>query len=410
MRIPADGTYRARWVVPVVNAPVEGGYVTIQSGVVVYCGKHRPEGPVCDLGDVAILPGLINAHTHLEFSDCETPLGDAGMELVRWIEHVIQYRQQGSNDDQQRIANTQRGLQESRQAGVVLIGEIASYPAKPPAWLEVQDPDLVFFTEVLGWSSDRRAQTVQWSERIRDELCVDEGARCQAGLSPHAPYSTPLSLVKQMVHASKTQRLPLAMHVAESLPELQWMETGGGAFRQLFERMGMDIPLATLELYSLKELLELLSQASRCLVVHGNYLRTQEIDFLAGQPQMSVVYCPRTHAYFEHPKHPIEQMLASGIRVILGTDSRASNPDLSVWREGCFLRNMVGGIAPQQILNMMTRDSAVALGEQQYGHLGMGAKGGLVCVFNHARTEWQMWESLFSETSVQSELDLLDAL
>ncbi len=410
MRIPADGTYRARWVVPVVNAPIDGGYVTFQDGVVVYCGKHCPAGPACDLGDVALLPGLINAHTHLEFSDCETPLGEAGMELVRWIEQVIMYRQQHGIDDQQRRANIQRGLQESRHAGVVCLGEIASCPAKPPQLLGLQDPDLVFFTEVLGMSAGRRLQTVEWSEGVREELRASKSGQYRVGLSPHAPYSTPLSLVQEMALVSSTQGLPLAMHVAESSPELQWMETGDGAFRQLFERLGMDVPFESLELYSLLGLLEVLSQASSCLVVHGNYLGVQEIEFLAGQPQMSVVYCPRTHAYFEHPKHPVEQLLEKGVRVILGTDSRASNPDLSVWREGCFIRQLLGGIAPQQILSMMTRDSADALGQQRYGHLMAGATGGMVCIANHASTEKQLWESLFSVPAVKSEQDFLDSL
>ncbi len=109
--------------------------------------------------------------------------------------------------------------------------------------------------------------------------------------------------------------------------------------------------------------LRMLAEAPRALVIHGNYLAADEIEFLAGRrDSMSVAFCPRTHAYFGHPTYPLDAMRAAGVRVVLGTDSRASNPDLSVLTELRFAAARFPGVPPEAWLRMATRDAAIALG------------------------------------------------
>jgi cytosine/adenosine deaminase-related metal-dependent hydrolase len=127
--------------------------------------------------------------------------------------------------------------------------------------------------------------------------------------------------VQRAVDWSQRDRLPLAMHVAESPEELTLVEQGQGPFRELLERWELwDAPLFPWT-DGIDGLLRQLASAHRALVVHGNYLTASQIAFLATQPQISVVYCPRTHAYFGHPRHPVAELQRAGVRVALGTDS-----------------------------------------------------------------------------------------
>jgi cytosine/adenosine deaminase-related metal-dependent hydrolase len=109
-------------------------------------------------------------------------------------------------------------------------------------------------------------------------------------------------------------------------------------------------------------------------VIHGNYLTEDEIAFLGTQPQMSVVFCPRTHAYFGHENHPWRRLIDAGGNVALGTDGRSSNPDLSVWNEVLFLRAKYPDVAPQALLTIATMNGAKALGLPDTGSaLAIGA-------------------------------------
>ena len=111
------------------------------------------------------------------------------------------------------------------------------------------------------------------------------------------------------------------------------------------------------------------------LVVHGNYLSDEDIQFLAAhRDHMSVVYCPRTHAYFGHAPHPLPRLLAAGITVALGTDSRASNPDLSLLGEMRYIARHVPGISPADVLSLGTSQGMRALGLEGSGDLSVGSR------------------------------------
>jgi cytosine/adenosine deaminase-related metal-dependent hydrolase len=114
--------------------------------------------------------------------------------------------------------------------------------------------------------------------------------------------------------------------------------------------------------WQIPDILRELARAPRGLVVHGNFLQAAEYQLLAKSPQLSVVYCPRTHAQFGHPPHPWRELLNQGINVALGTDSRASNPDLSLWRELQFLRQNFPLVPGELLLELGTRRGASALG------------------------------------------------
>jgi cytosine/adenosine deaminase-related metal-dependent hydrolase len=158
---------------------------------------------------------------------------------------------------------------------------------------------------------------------------------------------------------------PIAFHLAESPEELQLLAAGGGPFRDLLESLGpwspTAIPLGTRPMDYLRRLAD---ARVRALVIHGNYLDPEEIALLAhARERMSVVYCPRTHAYFGHARHPLPRLLEAGAKVAVGTDSRASNPDLSVLEELRLVAREFPELPPETVLALGTLRGAEALGQ-----------------------------------------------
>jgi cytosine/adenosine deaminase-related metal-dependent hydrolase len=366
-------SYRARWVLPVSSQPISGGVVTISGERIVDIG-NRPSGNVIDLGDVVLMPGLVNAHTHLEFSDCEKPLGEFGMPLPEWIRQVIGTRHRGDRDS---TAAVQRGLEESLNAGVTTIGEISTTSAT--AYADFAGSSLIAFQEVIGFSL-ARCESVQADLEQRLEMASE--AELTFGISPHAPYTVHPMLLRNLVQIASERQLPVAMHLAESREELELLATGTGPFQQLLADRSMwdenAIPRGRRPL----DYLKVLAEAPRTLVIHGNFLSDEEIVFLAEhRDRMSVVHCPRTHAYFGHESYPLEKMLAAGVRVALGTDSRASNPDLNLLSEMRFLAKEIPDLSAEQIIKMATMAGAEALvlGEET-GSLTPGRLADMVAI------------------------------
>lgn len=365
-------TLRARWVLPIDAPPIEGGYVTVSDGIIAeVCGSNPDRGPVTDLGDVVLLPGLVNAHTHLEFSSLAKPLGTPGMSLPAWIRTVIADRGRGDRDAAASIA---AGLHESAAAGVTMIGEIAT---SPTALYDVeQAPRSLLFQEAIGFSAGRVDSVAAEMERRVD------AAGMTAGISPHAPYTVHPQLLTRLVDMAISKQLPIAMHLAESREELQLLRDGAGPFQELLAERSMwdgaAIPRGSRPLDYLKQL----ARAPRSLAIHGNYFDAEEIAFSAThRDRMSVVYCPRTHAYFEHEPYPLATMLDAGVRVAFGTDSRASNPDLNLLSEVQYLASRFPQIDPATLLRMATLDAAESLGlGDRVGSLAVGKRAELMTV------------------------------
>jgi aminodeoxyfutalosine deaminase len=347
-------TLRARWVLPVDQPPIDGGYVSVAEGrIVAVAGDDPGVGTIEDLGDVVLLPGLVNTHTHLEFSDLARPLGTPGMSLPAWVRLVIADRKRGDRDPAASIA---AGLREAIAAGVTTIGEIATSPAALYAAID-GGPTTLLFHEAIGFSSGRVDSVYADLERR-----LDASPR-GGGLSPHAPYTVHPRLLERLVKLAKARDAAVAMHLAESPEELQLLATGDGPFRELLIERSMWDELAIPRGSRPLDYLRMLAEAPRAVVIHGNYLADDEIEFIARRrDSMSVVYCPRTHAYFQHSTYPLEAMLNAGIRVALGTDSRASNPDLCLLSEVHQAAAAHASVSAEAWLRMATINGAEALG------------------------------------------------
>ncbi len=369
---------KANWIVPVDRLPIENGLIEIVDGFITTVRATEPYEVATDLGDVAILPGLVNAHTHLEFSLVEQPFQPA-LPFTGWIRSLVAYRRQEFTPTStvQRDALS-AGVTEAELSGTTLLGEIATLGWGEDA-LPTHCPSIIAFRELIGL----RPESVELQLELAEEWLARGGhsKRVTYGLSPHAPYSVFPELLQRSVELATRFDAPVAMHLAETREELEFLSDGRGPFVEMLMSFGAwpegGLPTGRRPL----DILRVLADAPRALVVHGNYLADDEIEFIAARPQMSVVFCPRTHEFFRHEPHPWRKLLAHGANVALGTDGRGSNPDLSLWKELVFLRERFPDVAPSTLLELGTLAGARALGcEHDCGTITPGKRADLIAV------------------------------
>ncbi len=355
---------RAGMVFTVDGPPMPGGTLRVRGERLAQVSPYSSDSPTYDFPHMAILPGLVNAHTHLEFSHLDVPLGQPGMGFTDWIRTVLSHRRTESVPKSEAIA---AGVQESLRHGVTAVGEIASPPYEIDT-LSRGSLEATVFGELIGWSRERFAESMQAWEPFRDQDAQEES--WQFGLSPHAPYS--VSLENTLTAVEKHRKcMPYAMHLAESAEEMRFLETASGPFRALLEELGIWRENLFSGGRTPLDYLSVLARADRFLCIHGNFLSEEEIDFLSQHREKAgVVFCPRTHAYFEHLRHPLPELLRAHVPVALGTDSRASNPDLNLLAEIDLVVRSFPQVSPQTVLEMGTRTGAQLLGrEGQMGNL-----------------------------------------
>lgn len=357
----------ARWVFPVSSAPIEHGIVTIRGDRIVAVEPRGERTPDLDLGNVAILPGLVNAHTHLDLGGlrgCCPPSPD----FVGWLRAVVKHRRAIAPEQIQ--ADIQAGLAECLRFGATLIGDIS---AQGQSWQVLAEAPLraVVFHELLGLPEERARQALEEARTWLENRSAT--STCRPGLSPHAPYSVRASLLGHAALLANRRKIPLAVHLAETREELELLHQHRGPFVTFLQDLGVWDPDGFAK--SPDEVVKLCDTDIPKLFIHGNYLAPS-----TRIPRNStIVYCPRTHAAFGHVPHPFREFLARGIRVALGTDSLASNPDLDLLAEARFLHRLYPDFPGEALLRMTTLSGAEALGwADETGSLDAGKSADLV--------------------------------
>ncbi len=332
---PGETTYavRARWLLPIDTPPIDGGLLTVRDDRIVAIGANLSGRAPHDLGDVALLPAWVNAHTHLEFSLLQEPLGRQGDSFPQWIRHVVAHRRQLAEQLGEEGAAAHRrsailaGCQELLASGCNVCGDINASDDSAADY----DPRIdrfVLFREALGLGDDQRLL----------DLTQEHLDRCDAaavgGVNPHAPYTVSWSAMQLLAQLSAKRRVAFALHLAESMDELELLQAGSGRLVELLRELNAWKPDAVPRGLRPLDYLQVASQAHRALIIHGNFLTQEEIDFCGEHRQrLSVVYCPRTQEHLVNARYPLAELLDSGANVALGTDSRASSPDLNLRRE-----------------------------------------------------------------------------
>jgi len=365
----APWTLTARWIFPVSSPPIADGLVTIAGERIVSVEPRGRRTADLDLGETAILPGLVNAHTHLDLSGLRGRCPPSG-DFTGWLRQVIAHRRGMTSE--QIDADIRAGLDESLRHGTTLLGDIS---AGGMSWPFLADAPLgsIIFYELLGLTKERAERSLEAAHAWLESCPAS--THCRPGLSPHAPYSVRTELFAQSALLARSPKRPLAVHLAESREELELLHHHRGPFVSFLKDLGVwDADgLAP----SPAHIMKVCDQRIPKLFVHGNYLAPS-----ARIPRNStIVYCPRTHAAFGHAPHPFRQFLERGIRVALGTDSLASNPDLSVLAEIRHLHCQHPDVPGEALLRMATLSGAEALGwADDTGSLEAGKSADLVVV------------------------------
>jgi cytosine/adenosine deaminase-related metal-dependent hydrolase len=357
----------ARWVFPVEGPPLERGTVSVRGERVEAVEPHGRRSADLDLGNAAILPGLVNAHTHLDLGGLRgrcPPQAD----FTAWLRAVIGHRR--NSTPEQIEAAIRAGVAESLAFGTTLLGDVSGQGLSWPI-LAASPLRAVVFRELLGLS---RARAEQAAAVARDWLEAQPArGGCRPGLSPHAPYSVHRLLFQTAGEAAQKYGAPLAVHLAETPAELELLQHRRGPFVPFLQELGVwDEEGLT---RGAGHVLRLVKAARPLLVVHGNYLPAG-----SALPRGStVVYCPRTHAAFGHAPHPFRDLLRQGVRVALATDSLASSPDLDMLAEARHARRAFPDVCGHALLRTITLSGAEALGWQdETGSLAPGKSADLV--------------------------------
>ena len=388
-RVPS--LLRAAWVAPIGSPPFRDGAVVFEGGTIegvgpaaALLGAH-PDATVTDYASAVILPGLVNAHTHLELSHLTPPTNVKS--FVDWLATVMATSAQPASVAESVVA----GIAESLRFGVTLVGDITRDPQVARAALARSALAAVSYGEVAGMAGRRHL----FGPRLKAALDPSfAGPRRKIGLSPHAPYSVDRDGYRAGIDAARPLGIPLTTHVAESPYEASFLKRHAGPFRRLWEGLSAwtDPPeREKADPVSFVADVPLLNYALT-LLAHVNYCSVSNLGTLR-RSVASVVYCPRTHAYFGHPPHRWRAMLANQVNVCVGTDSRASSPDLNLVDDLRLMHRLAPDVPPATLWEMATLRGARALGmEGGWGTLAAGKNAD--CVIFPASTDDPLREVL----------------
>jgi cytosine/adenosine deaminase-related metal-dependent hydrolase len=373
----SEWSLTARWVFPVDAPPLERGVITIAGDRIHAVELHGTRTADYDLGNAAILPGLVNAHTHLDLSGLRGKCPPTP-EFTHWLRRVVSHRR--NQLPTQIASDISEGIEECAAFGTTLLGDIAQHGASS---LIITDRPIrtVVFYEVIGLSTERAREA--WEGEVAKNLRFPgqpiwwDGKEaldiCRFGVSPHAPYSVREWLFRRIAARARNHPFPVAIHLAETAEERELLEKRTGPFVSFLTEMGVWDPSGLVR--NFEEVLQLFAGVRSTLFVHCNYLPPVAALPTGG----TIVYCPRTHAAFGHPPHPFREFLARGVRVALGTDSLASNPDLDVLAEARFVHAKHPDVAGDVLLRMLTLSGAEALGwADETGSLTPGKSADLI--------------------------------
>jgi cytosine/adenosine deaminase-related metal-dependent hydrolase len=376
---------RASWLLPIAERPIRDGWVAIDAGrVVSYGGADRPGADVeggrdVDLGSVAILPGLVNAHTHLELSYLRGRVPrDAS--FVSWIRAVMAARRAYPDPTVAEILDgVVEGIAEAIRCGTAAVGDISNTLATSSALAESALAGVVFY-ELIGFNT---ADPTGMVDRACDAIRGVKGSdRVRASLAAHAPYSVAPAVLRAIAEAMDRDGLPTcSVHLSESAEEVEFLLTGEGPWRQLLEDVGAWNPTWVAPGVSpVQYLAEHAFLGSRVMAVHGVQMTAADLARLAAH-HTTLVTCPRSNEFTGAGTPPIEQFYRSGVAVAVGTDSLASTPDLNLFSELAAMRALAPAVPAAMLIESATKQGARALGlEVDYGTIEAGKRARLVAV------------------------------
>jgi cytosine/adenosine deaminase-related metal-dependent hydrolase len=370
-------TFVADWVLPIAARPIPRGYITVADGRIQAVGDDPP-ADVVDLGHVAVLPALVNAHTHLELSYLHERIPPA-QSFGPWVRQVMATRRQYPDASDPRIvASARAAIAQARQTGTGLVGDISNTLISASLLDEAAMPAHVFH-ELTGFTEEDPAA------RVREARQRADGARrpdVQVSVAPHAPYSVSAAFfgaIREDIDAHPLARS--SVHLGENPEEVELLRRGTGEIRDVLESLGRWPADWQPPGRSPVEYLDDLGFLDRrTIVVHGVQFSGEDLARLRDL-RATLVSCPRSNVYVGVGSPPLEAFYAMDVDVAFGTDSLASAPDLNMFAELAEARHIAPRVPAQRLLESATLVGARALGfGDEFGSLEAGKRSAVLLV------------------------------
>ena len=329
--------YSARWVLPIISPAIEYGAVAINGSRIVATGprvevvSRFPSARVSDFGQAAILPGLVNAHSHLELTVMRGFLESEEHDFAAWLRKLTTARMAMTAEDL--LVSATCGAIEAARAGVTCFGDSSS--AATHAMKALREVGLrgIVYQESFGPDPNLAEENVARLREQIAELRTIEDQLVRVGASPHAPYTVSAPQLELISRLSIDEKLPLMMHAAESQAEKSFMLEGLGRFAEGLKARGIEWQapeVSTIEYLARHRILETKPLLAHCINVDDSDLE------LIKQSGAGIAHCPKSNAKLGHGRAPFQKFLAHGINVGLGSDSVASNNTCDIFEEARF--------------------------------------------------------------------------
>jgi cytosine/adenosine deaminase-related metal-dependent hydrolase len=359
---------RARIVVTMDGPPIENGAVRVSGNRIIAVGKFSEikadgsGGNTVDLGEQALLPGLINAHCHLDYT-CLRDKIPRQKSFTDWIRAINAAKTKLSREDY--IASINEGFAETKRFGTTTIANLTAFPE---LIAKIDEPIRTWwFAELIDVREPSSAGKV--ADLVVESLKSAE----HWGLAPHAPYTASANLFRRCEEIASDKNILLTTHLAESREEMSMFRDESGPLYDFMKEIGRPMedcghhtPLGHF-LKILRDSSTSVGMTDGWIVAHLNEL-TDEDGKLAASPtgltSFHVMHCPRSHNYFGHSPFRFERLRELEFNICLGTDSLASNDDLSLFAEMRAFQKEFSDISPERILEMVTVNSARALRQE----------------------------------------------
>ena len=357
--------YTARWVCPVAAPPLENGCVAVSDdGEIAWVGRRAgaPHGTEEMLGDVILTPGLVNAHSHLELTGLRGCINEN--DFFSWVRTLVELKKKHLDDESLR-ASSCIGIAEGIRAGITTFADTSDSEAPMHAMLRLGVRGIAY-REVFGPDPAQCHDAMSALRARVERMRVNEQSTVSVGVSPHAPYTVSDELYREVAAFARAARLPVAVHVAESEAESEYVVRGAGAFAGLLRARGIAVGARAASPVALLSATGIL--ASRPLLIHA--LRVSDEDIRAIRSSgSSVVHCPVSNAKLGHGFAPVMRFFDEGITTAIGTDSVVSNNRMDLLEEArmaALLQRAHAGrgdlLPAAQLLEMLTLSGARALG------------------------------------------------